>query len=211
MSHQPAARAVLEAMRPRPQNTNIRWDCRAEGCYRDALPDWTPLNDCFPRAGIRVSDIDGMVEVGGHFLFFEWKPPRVTVPEGQLRALIRLSRLPAVTVVILWGQTTSEPVSWQIISNGEAAEETPVTFDEWHDFTAAWAAAANDQPATSSHLVPPRPKPSGRTAENLVPNPRPGPFRDEGDEGRGAPQTNPPTTTPGTNPGTNPTAEGEAA
>lgn len=77
--------------------------------------------------------------------------------------------------------------------------------------TATTVHRSNDQPATSSHLVPPRPKPSGRPAENLVPNPRPGPFRDEGDEGRGAPQTNPPTTTPGTNPGTNPTAEGEAA
>ena len=112
MSHQPAARAVLEAMRPRQQNTNIKWDCPTDGCYRDFLPDWTPLNDCFPRAGIRVGDIDGMVEVGGHFLFMEWKPPRVTIPEGQMKALTRLSRLPRVTVLILWGQTTAEPVAW---------------------------------------------------------------------------------------------------
>lgn len=179
-----AARAVLEAMRPSPGNLNIRWDCRTDGCYRDQLPDWSPLNDCFPRPGIRVSDIDGMVEVGGHFLFLEWKLPRAPVPDGQHRALLRLSTLPGVTVIILWGQSTAKPEHWQILNDGHAALPAPVTFDEWHAFTCAWATAADETP-TSSRLVPPRPQQQGRTPENLVPNLVPVPIRDEGDEGRG--------------------------
>lgn len=203
----PTPESVLASMRRAPAvNTNIRWDCRTDGCYRDSLPDWSPLNDCFPRSGIRVSDIDGMVEVGGHFLFMEWKLPRVEVPDGQLRALVRLSRLPNITVLIVWGQNTSEPVSWRIISNGQAGDEAPTNYVQWHDFVTAWADAADESPATSSHLVPPRPVQQGRTAENLVPTPRPGPFRDEGDEGRGVGQTTPPHDPSGTNLGTNPAA-----
>jgi len=183
----PTATAVLESMRRPSPGGNLRWDCPSHGCYRDSLPDWTPLNDCFPRAGIRVSDIDGMVEVSGHFLFIEWKHPNLDVPEGQLRALQRLSNLPRCTVLIVWGVTTSNPEKWQVISDGTLGAIHPVDFDTWHAFITAWASLADGKASTSSHLVPPRPSRPGRAPENLVPNLVPVPFRDEGDEGRGNP------------------------
>lgn len=190
--------------RTAPANTNIKWDCPTDGCYRDQLPDWSPLNDCFPRAGIRVTDIDGMVEVGGHFLFIEWKPPKVPVPDGQMRALTRLSTLPRITVLIVWGITTLEPEQWQILSKGQVSDPHPVDFITWHSWINAWATVADDEPGPASRCVPPRPQGSGHTGENRVPTLRPGPFRDAGDAGRATPETDPDEATLGTRSGTHP-------
>lgn len=201
-SSDPAADAVLRAMRRAPANTNIKWDCPSDGCYRDHLPDWTPFNDCFPRTGIRISDIDGMVEIGGHFLFLEWKPARVPVPEGQLNALARLSVLPRVTVLILWGTDTLHPEQWQVIHQGELHPAHPVDHDTLHAFIAAWATTADAEAHPASRCVPARPGQGGRTGENRVPNCVPVPLRDAGDAGRATAETTPTTTPSGTRFGT---------
>lgn len=180
-----AAAAVLRSMgTPPATNGNIKWDCRADGCYRDHLPDWSPLNDCFPRSGIRISDIDGMVEVGNHFLFIEWKMPNVPVPEGQLKALIRLTRLPGITVLVLWGRTTTDPESWQVIHGGNLTEPTPITYSDMHGFVSDWANTADTQPQPRPTASQPRPASPETHRANRVPTLRPGPFRDAGDAGR---------------------------
>lgn len=53
--------------------TNLRHDCDVHGCYRAELWDWTPFNDCFGDSGIRISDVDGMVERNGQFLMLDGK------------------------------------------------------------------------------------------------------------------------------------------
>jgi hypothetical protein len=50
--------------------------------YAARLWDWTPLNGCFPR-GIRLTDVDGGVEIGGEFLEIEGKPFGAELPTGQ--------------------------------------------------------------------------------------------------------------------------------
>jgi len=52
---------------------SIRHNCEIDGCYlKNQTPDWGFLDNSF-SGKIRVSDIDGIVEVNGHLLILEWK------------------------------------------------------------------------------------------------------------------------------------------
>ena len=77
--------------------------------YRDAAWDWSFLNKCFADTAIRLSDIDGVVERHGYFLFIEAKPTNKKLSIGQEILLTKLSAIPRVTVLILWGEN-GEPV-----------------------------------------------------------------------------------------------------
>ncbi len=72
--------------------------------YRDAAWDWDWLKGCFGSGLIRPSDIDGVVERHGAFLFLEAKPAGKEIGMGQRILLEALARLPQVTVLILWGE-----------------------------------------------------------------------------------------------------------
>ena len=51
----------------------LRWDCGKSGCFNKILrPRIEEFAGCFPGR-ISLSDIDGIVEVGGFFLLLEWK------------------------------------------------------------------------------------------------------------------------------------------
>lgn len=82
--------------------------------YAKRLWDWTDLNECFER-GIRLTDIDGFVEVGKKFLFLEGKPPGGRLPRGQKIALERLAQFPDITVVIIEGNPPFEIRGWRVI------------------------------------------------------------------------------------------------
>ena len=40
------------------------------------------FDDCFPR-GVTIGDLDGFVELGGHFLVLEFKLGDQEIPRGQ--------------------------------------------------------------------------------------------------------------------------------
>lgn len=122
----------------------FRHACPTNGCYYDQLPCWDGLIAAFPRK-IRPTDVDGMVEIGGNFLFLEEKRAGCTPDEGQRKALLRLSRLPGVTVmffrpgamsdyeVLIFG--LGEPKGWQ--------PQTRLWLTDWlHD----WACQADLHP-----------------------------------------------------------------
>jgi hypothetical protein len=77
-----------------------------------ALWDWAFLNVCFRPTKIRVSDIDGVVERKGRFLFLETKPWDKEVSRGQQIMFDGLSRLPGVDVLVIWGKP-NEPQAMQ--------------------------------------------------------------------------------------------------
>lgn len=52
------------------------------------------------------SDIDGVVERNGVFLFMEWKRPLEDMKEGQEKMLMSLARKPDVFVVRVTGEQT---------------------------------------------------------------------------------------------------------
>ena len=81
--------------------TNIK----NEVFFRDSMWDWTPFNKCF-RYGIRISDIDGVVERNGKCLYIETKSPGTPIPIGQQKLHQQWLRK-GDTVLIVWGQPNS--------------------------------------------------------------------------------------------------------
>jgi len=90
---------------------NLRFRCKppdAEKCYlRDCLPAWEMFNICFPR-GIRIGDLDGIVEMNGLFLIMEWKRSNPEIPKGQLLTFKALARTGLFTIVIMYGQPMTD-------------------------------------------------------------------------------------------------------
>jgi hypothetical protein len=75
--------------------------CTPGQCKREELPDWGIYDNCFPR-GIKLSDIDGFAEIGGHFLFVDRKKDTGTPGNfrcGQEVAHQRLARLDGITFI----------------------------------------------------------------------------------------------------------------
>lgn len=67
-----------------PSNYNpIRHDCETGGCWNAQYrPNIEFFYHALPRK-ITMSDIDGVVEVNGSFLFLEWKSHKGELPVGQ--------------------------------------------------------------------------------------------------------------------------------
>lgn len=84
--------------------TNIR----SAEAYTSSFWDWTSYNDLFAPTKIRISDIDGVVERNGHFLYIETKPPAEDVTTGQ-RIMHDAWTKKGDAVLIVWGrQNTPE-------------------------------------------------------------------------------------------------------
>lgn len=81
------------------ESPRYRGACQSEAsCIARRFPAWDNLNARLPGK-VAVTDIDGMVELSGQFLFLESKTGR-EFPDGQRRALLALSESPNVTVLV---------------------------------------------------------------------------------------------------------------
>ena len=87
------------------RSPQLRHVCERAGCYLQQLPNWRDIVDCFDDPNkphpIRPTDIDGMVEIGGRFMFLEEKRAGVAMPTGQRIAFQRLADAGDVTVVVM--------------------------------------------------------------------------------------------------------------
>lgn len=95
--------------------------------------DWSWLTSAFTD-GVRVMDIDALVERNGRFLAFETKPIGVAPPRGQKLALERLARLPEFTVGVLEGEP-DDPAWFEILGAGRRYEADR---DAVWNYTADW-------------------------------------------------------------------------
>ena len=66
--------------------------------------DWACFDGCFGGTKISMSDIDGVVERGGNFLFVETKAPGATINMGQSILLSHLAKLENAYVLVVWGK-----------------------------------------------------------------------------------------------------------
>jgi hypothetical protein len=121
---------------------NLRHECLADGCYLNTMWDWSPYNDCFGDSGIRISDIDGIVERNNHFLLLDGK--RVgrrgqrDMPDGQRKLYRRVARS-GWTVMVFHGQPPTDVAyvrRW--LPGGEFVQERPCDLADLHDLIAGW-------------------------------------------------------------------------
>lgn len=113
--------------------------CRCSGYIHSAEAwklgrwDWSWLTSAFTD-GVRVMDVDALVERNGRFLAFETKASGVAVPRGQRLALERMARLPEFTVAVLQGDP-DEPMQMELIGTGNAK---PCSQDSVWNYAADW-------------------------------------------------------------------------
>lgn len=125
------------------RHSSFRHKCKNDGCYIDQLPSWQYVDECFPR-GIIPTDIDGMVEVNGSFLFIEEKGAGAGLKDGQGPALKALSRLDGVTVALIRPGDKSE-MQLNVLSDGVGTYFQDVTVEEYRTFLREWGIAADSR------------------------------------------------------------------
>ncbi len=75
---------------------------RNVGIFQGSFWDWSPFNDCF-EGSIRISDIDGVVERKGHFLYIETKKAGTPITTGQ-RIMHDAWIKKGDSVLVIWGE-----------------------------------------------------------------------------------------------------------
>lgn len=84
--------------------------------YKNSFWDWTFLNAAFYPTKIRVSDIDGIVERNGKFLFIETKRPNEKIGEGQNILHNRLVETGVFCILIIIGDP-NKPISYTLTTS----------------------------------------------------------------------------------------------
>lgn len=122
----------------------MRWNCKASGCYNETLrPRIEDFADCFPGR-IGMSDVDGVVEIGGWFLFIEWKSQGGSVQTGQRIMFEQLTALsPKMTVIVVSGHPREMTVKTvQVFQCGKACPPEPSDIEGLKARIKAWAGRA---------------------------------------------------------------------
>lgn len=109
------------------RSNDFRHNCVTDGCLQDRLPSWEWMRGCFPRPKIMPTDIDGMVEVNGHFLFIEQKGRNAHLPEPQRKAYRRLAQEQNKTV--LWLRETEDDDHFEVLIF--SCDGPSLGFDRW--------------------------------------------------------------------------------
>ena len=119
----------------------MRWNCSPErdGCYRErGQPDLTVLDECFPGR-IAMTDVDGLVEINGRFLFIEWKR-RGDVPAGQRIMFERMTRHPEFTVLVIIGDPATMAVKrYDVFQEGRRRGWRDCDLSLLRRYVKAWA------------------------------------------------------------------------
>ena len=125
--------------------TTMHWKgkCQDRGCYLAMRSDPEMFDDCWPRK-ISMGDIDGLVEIKGHFLLVEFKHPGQKVPDGQAIMFKKLVSHGNFTVLVVYAEQ-NRVLSWAISSaKGEKLQEG--TTGQLQDWVRAWASWADKHP-----------------------------------------------------------------
>ena len=124
---------------------SIRHNCKTHGCYiKTQTPDWGFLDNSF-SGKIKVSDIDGVVEVKGHLVFLEWKGIGVPTPEGQDIFFMNATRINNITVFLIEGDAQESIVkSIKVYKNGEIVKEVEADNATLKRFCTFWEQQVRD-------------------------------------------------------------------
>lgn len=123
----------------------IRWDCAKHGCHNvHGRPKLLAFHDCFPGQ-ISFSDLDGVVDIGGRFLFLEWKGPGAALHIAQEILHKNLTALsPRIVSVVVEGDArTMSCGRLRVIRKGAIGGWEPATLDSLQARIQRWASAAD--------------------------------------------------------------------
>lgn len=115
--------------------------------FMSTLWDWGILSGCFGETKIRPTDVDGMVERNGHFLFLEAKSTGVTLPKGQQIMFSRLAAPKSFTVFVVHGDT-NQPQRLTVFHNGAWQQDRECDLQGFRRAVSRWWEMAN-----TDHLV----------------------------------------------------------
>lgn len=116
--------------------------------------DWDYLLPIFKPTKIEPTDIDGVVERKGKFLFFETKKEGKSIPLGQLIMLETLIKRfeGDATLLIIYGKTDKEVVGAQMwrYENGKVVKDAPVSCDwkQVYEMVYQWWCIVNKRRST---------------------------------------------------------------
>ena len=129
---------------------NLYWDCEdGENCYMEQiLPNWAVFNECFLPTKIKITDIDGVVERNGSFLFIEVKQNTKNIPIGQRILFEKLTHnAPHISVLLLYAQGVSKEMNIQeyaVFREGKMTQGwTPTNTEEIKDLITKWFQRVN--------------------------------------------------------------------
>lgn len=108
----------------------------------ERLWDWDFLNECW-AGKIRPSDIDGVVERNGQFLFLEGKPTNGNLGQGQEILFKNLTHeFKSAEVLVLYGEP-GYPIAYRRIYNGIVSEKKPCNRERIKTICKAWYSAVD--------------------------------------------------------------------
>ena len=103
----------------------------------ESLWDWEFLNECW-GGRIRPTDIDGVVERNGYFLFLEGKPAGGEITKGQEILFKKLTEnFKSASVLILFGEP-GFPQEFERIQNGHISPRKKCNRERIQMICKAW-------------------------------------------------------------------------
>lgn len=125
----------------------MRWDCAASGCFNKVKrPKIEQFAEAF-HGRIAMSDVDGLVEINGYFLFLEWKPSADPLRDGQRILYEQLTRLSdRVRVVVVAGNAETMQVSAvKVFRDGKGGDWVKADKGTLIKYMARWASCAKNR------------------------------------------------------------------
>lgn len=124
----------------------FEWDCEARGCFNvERRLNFGVFFDCLPK-NLSFQDIDGTVEVNGHFLFLEWKTGGpAPLKKGQRLYAERLTKLSdRITYIAVCGEARTMSVTHlMVIKGGRIYDWRESSLGNLRERIDRWAEAAS--------------------------------------------------------------------
>ena len=112
----------------------------------ESLWDWEFLNECW-GGRIRPTDVDGVVERNGYFLFLEGKPAGGEITKGQEILFKKLTEnFRSASVLILFGEP-GFPQEFERIQNGRISPRKKCNRERIQTICKAWYNAVDSKAA----------------------------------------------------------------
>jgi len=133
----------------------MRWDCRTQGCFNlKKRPKIERFADCLPGR-IAFTDVDGLTELCGNFLYLEWKS-HGDLGAGQRILFERMTALCPATVLVVEGDAEHMTVrTLRIAWDGTIGPPRTANIEDLRTAIREWSAWALAHPVP----CPPRKAP----------------------------------------------------